>query len=473
MTSTSTTGQRLSKQAILDEIRSKKTNVAKFTGALPFSAQQARSEKDGPARGPTHVVRSTLSADAVNAAQLQSIVANATADLAQGHAVKYDMSTVADVQCEWIGYRKNGSSAHPGNRDSLAEQYETMVKDATSGLVILFTAGGASVSNSPLLYRPFLTNLARTTGGRVINVKKRLAPQHPYPAGLVDFLLAYLYLLYPPPGSLHKPIPASNIVLAGNSHGASVALATVLTILHFSGSSTNPDGSSSNPFSHSPRPTLDFSGYERQLPLPAGVLVLSPAPEIHPALLSFFQNQDKDMFSAEHHPALYDSFPPDDIWPSKPPREHPYCYKEMLAHPMVSPNMAAARFWEACPPIYVDIGTDECYRDGTLVLVDALRSVGVKVTLDEYEAMPHDFFMFFPKWWQANKLIESVTQITEGMIASRSQSTWGVWNVDGSYMKKDWQHFEALDWRETTDIIRAKALERKPLTGTKSAKSKI
>ncbi|KAF2220706.1 Alpha/Beta hydrolase protein [Elsinoe ampelina] len=479
MTSRADSGKRLDKQTILHEIRSRKPSIVKYTASIPFSAQQAKSETDGPPQPSAHLVRTCLSAAISNTAQLQAIVANATADLSHGQPVKYSMSVVEDVPCEWIGHRPE--TEPPAARPvSAQDQYNAMTKDTSNKTVILFTAGGAASANNAVLHRPILTELARATGGRVLNVLKRLAPQHPYPAGLLDLLLAYLHLLYPPPGSFHDPIPASRIVLAGNSHGASVCLSLVLTILHFNGRSSNPDGSSANPFSHSPAPTLDFAHYERRLALPAGVLVLSPAPDIFPALPSFWKNMDHDVFSWATHPAMSPSFPADHLWPSDPPREHPYCFKEMLSHPLISPNMAPSSCWQGCPPIYVDIGTDECYKDGALLLVDTMRSAGVPVMFDEFEAMPHDFFMFFPKWWQSKKLIERAAEAVKGMVqpgkkaaSTTSNDLWGVWSIEGHYTSKDWKSLKAMDWQYATKIIRNKAQPLKPWTGSSNGKSKM
>ncbi|KAG8627758.1 hypothetical protein KVT40_003631 [Elsinoe batatas] len=479
MTSRTDRGKRLDKQNILREIRSRKPSIVKYTASIPFSVQQAKSETDGPPQQSTHLVRTTLSAAVSNTAQLQAIVANATTDLAHEQPVKYAMSAVEDVSCEWIGYRSENepSAARPVSHQ---DQYKALTKDTSNDTVILFTAGGAASANNAVLHRPLLTELARATGGRVFNVLKRLAPQHPYPAGLLDLLLAYLHLLYPPPGSLHGPVAASRIVLAGSSHGASVCLTLVLAILHFNGRPSHPDGSSANPFSHSPAPTLDFAQYERSLVPPAGVLVLSPAPDIYPALPSFWKNMDYDVFSWAAHPAMSPSFPADHLWPSDPPREHPYCFKEMLSHPLVSPSMAPSSCWQGCPPIYIDIGTDECYKDGALLLVDTMRSAGVPVMFDEFEAMPHDFFMFFPRWWQSMKLMERAAEAVKGMVQSgkkaasiTSNDSWGVWDIEGRYTSKDWRDFKAMDWQQATKMIRDKALPLKPWTGSVIGKSKM
>ena len=53
----------------------------------------------------------------------------------------------------------------------------------------------------PAEYRAASTRLARVTKARVASVGYRLAPSHTFPAPILDVLLAYASLLYPPPGA--------------------------------------------------------------------------------------------------------------------------------------------------------------------------------------------------------------------------------------------------------------------------------
>lgn len=79
--------------------------------------------------------------------------------------------------------------------------------------------------------RPTALKIAELTKGRCLTIDYRLAPQHPFPAALLDFFLSYLSLLYPPLGSLHDAVPASNVVLAGESAGAALCFSLIQTIL--------------------------------------------------------------------------------------------------------------------------------------------------------------------------------------------------------------------------------------------------
>ena len=64
-----------------------------------------------------------------------------------------------------------------------------------------------------------------------MTVRQRLAPQHPFHAALLYVFHAYMSLLTPPPGSPHHSVPASSIILAGDSFGACLALGLLFVFL--------------------------------------------------------------------------------------------------------------------------------------------------------------------------------------------------------------------------------------------------
>lgn len=115
--------------------------------------------------------------------------------------------------------------------------------------------------------------LARDTGGRCLAIRYRLSPQNPFPTALIDGLAAYLYLLYLPAGSLHAPVTTSDICFTGDSAGGNLAIALVQLILEII-----REGSKNAPG------RLTWDGQERDLPVPAGVSILSPYNDLTRAL---------------------------------------------------------------------------------------------------------------------------------------------------------------------------------------------
>ena len=84
---------------------------------------------------------------------------------------------------------------------------------------LLYLHGGAYVVGAPATHRPITGALARGTGLAVFSLDYRLAPEHPFPAALHDALAACRALR-----------EAGPLVLAGDSAGAGLALATALAL---------------------------------------------------------------------------------------------------------------------------------------------------------------------------------------------------------------------------------------------------
>ncbi|HOK32707.1 MAG TPA: alpha/beta hydrolase [Limnochordia bacterium] len=90
--------------------------------------------------------------------------------------------------------------------------------------VILQLHGGAytrSLKDNGVTYRRAAVQYAQVSGGAVLTVDYRVAPEYPFPAALEDALLAYEWLL-------SQGYPPENIIIAGDSAGGGLALATVL-----------------------------------------------------------------------------------------------------------------------------------------------------------------------------------------------------------------------------------------------------
>jgi len=89
--------------------------------------------------------------------------------------------------------------------------------------VILYVHGGAFCLGGPSSHRSLTTRLAYSSGMPVYVVDYRLAPEHPYPAGLDDIQAAYDYLL-------RQGYSASNIVVGGDSAGGLLTLSLALRL---------------------------------------------------------------------------------------------------------------------------------------------------------------------------------------------------------------------------------------------------
>ena len=89
-----------------------------------------------------------------------------------------------------------------------------MLPRARTTRSVVWIHGGAFCINSPRVYTTFAGHLALAIGASVILPSYRLAPEHPYPAGLEDVLAAY------------RAVRANTdrLIMAGDSAGGDLAL---------------------------------------------------------------------------------------------------------------------------------------------------------------------------------------------------------------------------------------------------------
>nr|WP_297708235.1 alpha/beta hydrolase fold domain-containing protein [uncultured Butyrivibrio sp.] len=88
--------------------------------------------------------------------------------------------------------------------------------------IIMYIHGGGFVTGSPESRTMFTYYLADKMGYNVVAVDYRLAPEHPFPAGVNDCIDVYEGLL--------SEYAANNIIIIGESAGANLTLVTLLKI---------------------------------------------------------------------------------------------------------------------------------------------------------------------------------------------------------------------------------------------------
>lgn len=89
--------------------------------------------------------------------------------------------------------------------------------------VFLFLHGGCYISGSPRTHRKLAACLSRASHMRVLMPDYRLAPEHPFPAGVQDALNAYGWLV-------EQGIAPRNIVVGGDSAGGGLTLSMLLAL---------------------------------------------------------------------------------------------------------------------------------------------------------------------------------------------------------------------------------------------------
>lgn len=236
----------------------------------------------------------------------------------------------------------------------------------------------------PATHRITTSTLAKHSGGRCLSVRYRLAPQHIFPSALLDALVAYLSLLSPPPNSFHTPVPASKIIIAGDSSGAGLATSLLLMLLTFRSLNITHLRFHGK--------DVDIHGENGVTPPAAGLAIASPWLDISRSLPSVYRNVKWDIITSplENPSSPCPAFPPDSVWPASPPRVETYCEASLVSHPLVSPLAASSDHWCGAPPTYICVGW-ESMQDESEVLARRLDTARAKVMFDGSEGMPHCF----------------------------------------------------------------------------------
>lgn len=209
---------------------------------------------------------------------------------------------------------------------------------------LLYLHGGAFCMHSPWLYRGFVADLCRELGCEGWIPNYRLAPEHPFPAGLQDCLTAYRSLL-------HSGIAPERIVLAADSAGGQLAL-SMLALANWEG-----------------------------LSMPSCVALISTGGDWTLSAPSFKANARRDaMFEVTTLNYLRDI----------------YLAETDPADPFASPIHARFRDF---PPMHLVASRDELMRDISQSLANSVRAAGGTAELRLWDGMCHAFplFSFLPE----------------------------------------------------------------------------
>jgi monoterpene epsilon-lactone hydrolase len=205
--------------------------------------------------------------------------------------------------------------------------------------ILLYLHGGGYVLGSLDTHAVLMARLARACRCRVLGLDYRLAPEHPFPAALEDAVAAYRALL-------ELGESAARIVLAGDSAGGGLALATLLALR------------------------------DAGVPLPAGAVLLSPWADLTASGASISSRAAADPML--DLPFLNDS-------------ANAYRGAADPQHPHVSPYFGAL---ERLPPLLIQVGDCEVLLDDSTRLAAAVREAGGSATLEVWEGAFHVFQAF-------------------------------------------------------------------------------
>lgn len=223
-------------------------------------------------------------------------------------AVECIRSTIDGIPCEWV--------AAPG---------------ADPDLRLLYLHGGGYVSGCGAGYLPLAAEISSAARCVVLLPDYRLAPEHPFPAGLEDAVAAYERMLGSGP---RGPAPARAAFIAGDSAGGGLTLATLLALR------------------------------DRGRPLPKGGIPLSAFADLTLSSESIAREAENELFM---HPDSLIRF------------VELYAGRDAARDPLVSPVFGD---YTGLPPLLIQAGEYEVIGDDSVRVAAKARADGVDVTLE-------------------------------------------------------------------------------------------
>ena len=193
----------------------------------------------------------------------------------------------------------------------------------------------------------------------ILRVEYRLCPEHLLPAAVEDTVAIYRALL-------REHISPSQMMIMGDSAGGGLSLLTIQALI------------------------------AHQLPVPRGVIVLSPWTDLTLSGESYTHNQDIDVMLSTT----------DTKWLTV----HLLGSNKAqlsLKDPLVSPLFGS---FKGFPPLYINVGTAEILEDDSRSLFKKAQEEGVDVTFEAGLHLMHVYPIFFSYFPEAENTLNNINK---------------------------------------------------------------
>ncbi|HTT76529.1 MAG TPA: alpha/beta hydrolase [Candidatus Binataceae bacterium] len=256
-------------------------------------------------------------------------------------AAGYEPALAGGVSAEWVkGPQANDSGA------------------------VLYLHGGCYGMGSVETHRELMTRIAIAAGTAVIGINYRLAPANPFPAAVQDATAAYRWLL-------EEGIEARRIVIAGDSAGAGLAIATTLKM--------RDEGAA----------------------LPAALVCISPWVDLAVTGESMESKAAEDPIVSR---AMLLG------WAKLYLGNHDPCT------PLASPLYAHLR---GLPPMLIQVGSAEVLLDDAARLAERASAAGVEARLEVWPEMIHVWHSFAAVLAEGREAIEGIGRFVRERLSTR------------------------------------------------------
>jgi len=229
--------------------------------------------------------------------------------------------------------------------------------------VVLYLHGGGYVTGSYHSHSGLIGKLALQLGMPVVAVNYRLAPENPYPAALDDAIAAYKWLIEK---ERYRP---QDIIIAGDSAGGGLALATLLKIRD--------------------TPKLES---------PLAAIVLSPWTDLSVEGESARTEPERDPLLTVPYAKKWGKW---------------YAGDKGVEHPYVSPANADLH---DLPPILIHVGTEEILLSDSVNFSMKAVYTNTEVQLEIFDDMPHVFHFFWQYLPEAREAMQKIVAFVDEKV---------------------------------------------------------
>ncbi|CAF4287002.1 unnamed protein product [Rotaria sp. Silwood2] len=251
---------------------------------------------------------------------------------------------------------------HDGHTvDTYWINYNTKNFQRKSERILLFFHGGGYMLGDIHSYSGFECHLSHLFNVTILHLEYRLCPEHPLPAAVDDAVSLYHALL-------RDHISPSQLLFMGDSAGGGLSLLAVQAVI------------------------------ARQLPVPRGVIVLSPWTDLSASGESYKRNRQIDIMfrnTKEDNGSTVKL-----MLGSNPAQLSP-------DNPIYSPLFGS---FEGFPPMYINVGTAEILEDDSRRVLRKAQESNVYVTFEEGLHLMHVYPAFFLYYPEARKTLNNINQ---------------------------------------------------------------
>lgn len=219
------------------------------------------------------------------------------------------------------------------NIDGILAEWQVVPK-ARKDHVLLYFHGGGHVVGSPKYSRLITVEIAKITRLKVLSIDYRLAPEHPFPAGLEDCIASYKWLL-------KEGYSPKNIIIGGESAGGNLCFATLIKLR------------------------------DEGLTLPTGAIALSPVLDYTSESQTIYSNAATDPILADVGIFWWNFV---------------YVKNADSYNPYISPIYADLK---GLPPLLLQVSTSEMLHDSSTRFFERAKAAGIDITLQEWDDMMH------------------------------------------------------------------------------------